>query len=571
MGCAASKGFAHGGTPEETPTATDEAQQPERPPDDDDDAAAELLAADAAALDAAIAEPLPESSEWANWGGTELEPLLACTDVIDAAWLLRLANGEVMPEANGVVPAWQQVPPEAKLSLATLRRTTMELKLPVAVLSYGWAAKHHPDPTGTLLSRLKPVLEAMVHSCEHGVIERFPDEKPTAWGIVWDFMSLPQRGYTTGYDAARDDRTTYQLQRFGKGLRSVNVWYGAVFTTTLVCDWPMPDGAENAAPIDRRGWCIFERRLSSVRKHNSCCLALSQLGERRGPYWDDLETACMAGRLPPQPPDAFESMLREGMAREEAAAGTGFRFTNGKDATAICIPQYREAFLRLMRAEGMLTFGSCAWADAQVAELAAALMYAHTNDATSQADNLALVSNELTDAAVPPLAAAITAGALPRLERLNLLHNQLGDAALSTLRPLLAGPLTGLTIFSFGARLTAEGARTLTALLADGHLNGLEELDLCDNCELGDAGAAAIAGALSAERLPALKELNLKGTGMGDTGARALAGALGGAPKLQTLVVGENAFGPAAKEELKAACAQRGIAAMASFFDALSA
>ena len=74
-----------------------------------------------------------------------------------------------MPEANGVVPAWQQVPPEAKLSLATLRRTTMKLKLPVAVLSYGWAAKRHPDPTGALLRRLKPVLEAMVHSCEHGV------------------------------------------------------------------------------------------------------------------------------------------------------------------------------------------------------------------------------------------------------------------------------------------------------------------------------------------------------------------------------------------------------------------
>ena len=37
----------------------------------------------------------------------------------------------------------------------------------------------------------------------------------------------------------------------------------------------MPEGALNSAPIDRRGWCIFERRLSSVRKHGECCLALS--------------------------------------------------------------------------------------------------------------------------------------------------------------------------------------------------------------------------------------------------------------------------------------------------------
>ena len=168
-----------------------------------------------------------------------------------------------------------------------------------------------------------------------------------------------------------------------------------------------------------------------------------------------------------------------------------------------------------------------------------------------------------------PTYEAIAAGALPQLEMLLLQGNELGDAGLTMLRPLLAGPLSGLTKFAFGARLTAEGARTLTALLADGHLNGLEVLNLEDNRELGDAGAAAIAGALSAKRLPALKQLRLSGTGMGDAGARALAGALGGAPKLQTLVVGENAFGPAAKEELKAACAQRGIAAMADFFDAL--
>ena len=115
----------------------------------------------------------------------------------------------------------------------------------------------------------------------------------------------------------------------------------------------------------------------------------------------------------------------------------------------------------------------------------------------------------------------------------------------------------------------ADGDCTLAALLADGHLNGLENLDLEDNRELGDAGAAAIAGALSAERLPALKELDLSGTGMGDAGARALAGALGGAPELETLIVGKNAFGPAAEEELKAACARRGVAAMAGPFDAL--
>ena len=36
--------------------------------------------------------------------------------------------------------------------------------------------------------------------------------------------------------------------------------------------------------------------------------------------------------------------------------------------------------------------------------------------------------------------------------------NQLGDAALASLRPLLAGPLSGLVTFGLGARLTAEAA-----------------------------------------------------------------------------------------------------------------
>lgn len=147
----------------------------------------ELIAAD----EARLAEP--KGSRWHDFGGAELEPLLAFTDVIDAAWLLKLLDGEVMPECKGVVPPWQLVPPEAKLSLETLRRTTMDGLLPVAVLSYGWEGRRHPDPNGALLRRLRPVLEAMVHSCEHGPDQnkKDPDMKPAAWGIVWECAPPP--------------------------------------------------------------------------------------------------------------------------------------------------------------------------------------------------------------------------------------------------------------------------------------------------------------------------------------------------------------------------------------------
>ena len=134
-------------------------------------------------------------------------------------------------------------------------------------------------------------------------------------------------------------------------------------------------------------------------------------------------------------------------------------------------------------------------------QLAVALKYAHAAEATTQADTLGLSSNRLTAAALPPLVEAIAAGAMPELKVLSLTSN-------------------------------------------DG---------------LGDEGAAVLAAALSEGRLPKLEDLDLTRTGMGDAGATALARSLGGAPALETLTVGENDFGEAAKEELKAACAKGGV------------
>ena len=165
----------------------------------------------------------------------------------------------------------------------------------------------------------------------------------------------------------------------------INYWYGSPYVTTLVLDTPMPAGAENPAPVDMRGWCIFERALSSITKLGHCCLELSRLpppGATAYEYWVDLTTPLQGARSAPLSPDAFERKLTEGMAREKEAPGTGFRFTNGcvwahlfpllrtacahssargrrsraplvfscghsKDATSVCIPQYKQGFERL--------------------------------------------------------------------------------------------------------------------------------------------------------------------------------------------------------------------------------
>ena len=381
------------------------------------------MAADEERVKAEAAEPLPEDSTWVEFngnsmGGPELEPLLAHTTLINVDWLVDFADRKVMPEREGVVPAWQQLPSEAIVSLTQLRQTTYGLGLPVAVLSYGWAAKHHPDPTGEQLRRMLPALRSM-KNFKNGtsIVGKVP-----TWGLVWDFMSLPQRGYTTKYDADHEDRTDYQLKRFIKGLKHINVWYGHAYVTTLVCDWPMPAGAQNPHPIDVRGWCVFERNLSSIVKFGMCYLQLSRLpADAESMGWVEVVKACMGARRPPLAADAFERLMRDNL---ESGA---FKFTNGKDATNVCIPQYAEAFTRLLGTSKMLGYEMLGWGAAEGEQLAAALAYAQRMDTAVAAERLFIYGNKLGTAGVRAIGKVIEAGALPRLKTLYVDDNGADD------------------------------------------------------------------------------------------------------------------------------------------------
>ena len=394
----------------------------------------EGLAADEERVKAEAAEPLPPGSSWVKdgsqeMGGPELEPLLAHTTLINVDWLVDFADRKVMPEREGVVPAWQQLPSEAIVSLTQLRKSTYSVGLPVAVLSYGWAAKHHPDPTGEQLRRMLPALRSM---------KNYKDYVPT-WGLVWDFMSLPQRGYTTKYDADHEDRTDYQLKRFIKGLKHINVWYGHAYVTTLVCDWPMPAGAQNPHPIDVRGWCVFERHLSSIVKDSDCYLQLSLLpADAESKDWVDVVKACQGARRPPLAADAFEQLMRDNL---ESGA---FKFTNGKDATNVCIPQYAEAFTRLLGTSKLLGYQRLGWGAAEGEQLAAALACAQRMGTAVAAETLNLCSfqqcrNELGTAGVRAIGKVIEAGALPRLEELWIQDNGADDETREWIKTVARG------------------------------------------------------------------------------------------------------------------------------------
>ncbi len=171
----------------------------------------------------------PSRSSWLDpaRGAGALEPLLECTTLLDVRWLVRFARGEAMVEREGVLPAWQELPSEAAVSLESLRAFT-GFELPIVVLSYGWASAAHPDPTGEQLQLLLPVLESIVRFCDgHG-------GGRCSFGVLWDFASLPQKGHTDPTaDPKAEDRTPEQLARFRAGLSSINAWCATARARTL--------------------------------------------------------------------------------------------------------------------------------------------------------------------------------------------------------------------------------------------------------------------------------------------------------------------------------------------------
>ena len=157
----------------------------------------------------------------------------------------------------------------------------MAAGLPIACISCPWKASHHPDPAGTQLKSLAPLLMAIVADCDR-VGSHF------SWGVMWDFCSLPQvrvvthahaagwsvlcmcacvrvrvtdpknrqsrvlqRGHTAGVlDGARDDRTPAQLNRFERAVASLHLWYGSAYTHKIFVDT-----AHGRVSPERHGWC----------------------------------------------------------------------------------------------------------------------------------------------------------------------------------------------------------------------------------------------------------------------------------------------------------------------------
>lgn len=196
-------------------------------------------------------------SQWIHCGGQALESMLADTDLIDAQYLVALG------EAGGVVPSWQECPREAFITVQSLwqLRCWGFINLPVLVLSYPWLDREHPDRLGEQLKRLVGVLRAFIAKAkEYG--------RHATVGVLWDYMSLPQKPY----------RDVDEEARFGRGLRAINIWYAHPCTHCLLVKNPLPTGASytNTRTYSERGWTFFEERVSALVKDDYCLWDLSR-------------------------------------------------------------------------------------------------------------------------------------------------------------------------------------------------------------------------------------------------------------------------------------------------------
>ena len=348
-----------------------------------------------------------------------LRDLLECTTLVRIQWLVSVGkrSGDEA-RFGGVIPSWQQLPVSARITVRQMLATRLFGQLPVLVLSYPWLDKAHPDPHGLVLARILPFLELLARQCGHsGTV-----------GVLWDFLSFPQRGYNEHSDPSVDDRPDWQRARFKRGLSRINEFYVHPFTIVLRVDVPISQivagaASVNLTPIEKRGWCIFEAQIASIVKDTRCFLSLARFESSSVESWESVVLMCRAGRSAPLDPDRLDAMMREGVADGSIV------FTAGADLESIVLPNYRSGFVRAFSEANVLEYGHLGWDDDQVRSLTSTLVFASRAGVTCSLSTIALHDNRISRECAMALATALheqkAAGTMPHLSRLILADNKL--------------------------------------------------------------------------------------------------------------------------------------------------
>ena len=174
-------------------------------------------------------------------------------------------------------------------------------------------------------------------------------------------------------------------------------WYAHPFTPVLLVTTPLPTGAEytNKREYGGRGWCYFEKRISSLVKDSNCLWDLSKHEEGAKMSFRDCQFKLKAGRAPFVSPEVVARELSEGVA--SGALG----FTAGADQDVVS-KLYEKGFVKAFEtARDMgadtIYYQGLGWGSEEAPVLAEAIKYAHEHcKAADEVPRLNFFDNEFT-------------------------------------------------------------------------------------------------------------------------------------------------------------------------------
>ena len=486
--------------------------------------------------------------------------------LVNALYLIKLA------ESGGTLLRRQDAPEEAFLSLDEMEQMDAVqvnyrgASLRVILISAPWLTPDHPDPDGTNLRSIARMLKDAV------------DAVGGTFGVFISFMSLHQQ-----------PRRPFEEKLFEVALNGLSEWYAHPKTIVAkVTSPPMEDARTSSSPsgvpspkkrsasgVMQRPWCFLEAAAANLVKHNDFILDLSRSSGKVTVPQNHLAAdhlrlhglmhAYVDRREPPLCPRAFGKRLQSKA------------FANERKERRRVLKLYQAAFVLQWKLARELNYAFNQWDNEDAATLAESFRSAQSKKLLHKLTTLALNNNQLTCDGVATLAQSFGKGALPRLERLFLNSNLIGDLGMKSLvascvwsgaleklvelnfynnkigdkglaafaealshrsKPLAALQTLWLNNNSFGS----EGLIAFADVLPKGQaLARLEFLWLNDNT-IGDRGLTVLSRSVSEGGLAALKELYLYNNRIGSSGMRALRDAVnkGAMPKLDDVYLSGN-------------------------------
>ena len=147
--------------------------------------------------------------------------------------------------------------------------------------------------------------------------------------------------------------------------------------------------------------------------------------------------------------------------------------------------------------------------DAGLITLCAGLIRATLRGVTCSLEVLGLSFNHVGPAGAEALSAALSRGALPHLQRLNLNNNPLGNQGITALAPALRKQRALCDVDLMACNISDKGVAAMCAGLVKGDFGLLHMVDLTNN-KVTEQGCASLLSCLEQGWLPSLYSVHLE-------------------------------------------------------------